>query len=84
MRRQEIRDFKIDCRTYKRDWYQNNNFYKAINVRELCDDVNEIRIQGKKAMAKAHPDKGGTKEEFFYVKKASETLRDPELKMYYD
>jgi DnaJ-class molecular chaperone len=59
------------------------NFYEILEVSETAT-IQEIKRAYKKQCSVFHPDKGGGEEEFILLKKAYDTLIDPELRGQYD
>jgi curved DNA-binding protein CbpA len=59
------------------------SFYKVLGVARTASDK-DLRDAYKNAAMKAHPDKGGSHQEFSSLQKAYETLRDTDKRREYD
>lgn len=59
------------------------SFYKVLGVQRTASEK-DLRDAYKNAAIKAHPDKGGSHQEFSALQKAYETLRDTEKRREYD
>lgn len=59
------------------------SFYHVLGVPKSCTD-SELKKAYRKKCLKAHPDKGGSEEEFKELSRAYEVLSDPEKRKLYD
>ncbi|CAE7368642.1 DNAJ1 [Symbiodinium natans] len=59
------------------------NFYSLLNVEDNAS-IAELRVAYRRALLKAHPDRGGTSEAFRLVRQAFEVLSNPAERNLYD